>query len=277
MAPVRRYLRISKYSVLECRIYLDNPALAQSWLLNPRNPILPKVIESIRPLVLPKLREEKERSKKKSKKKSVKDVVVSDEFEVSIFLTETSTRHSLLYKTKHFRDKLPLKMESNSSKLIGETDSIPVDVDDEYRAPVLQEEDDDEVRLADIPIAETTTRRSKRQRGMLNPGQDDDEASEEDETASAIEIDSDTEAPPHKRHRAQENDGLDGGDDKKKLAMDVSYEGFAIYGQVLCLVVKKRASAAPSSVGGAKGRPEGQAMMENWISSTQMPVGEDIS
>jgi hypothetical protein len=77
MAPVRRYLRISKYSVLECRIYLDNPALAQSWLLNPRNPILPKVIESIRPLVLPKLREEKERSKKKSKKKSVKDVVVS--------------------------------------------------------------------------------------------------------------------------------------------------------------------------------------------------------
>lgn len=167
-------------------------------------------------------------------------------------------------------------MESNSSKLIGETDSIPVDVDDEYRAPVLQEEDDDEVRLADIPIVETTTRRSKRQRGMLNPGQDDDEAFEDDETASAIEIDSDTEAPPHKRHRAQENDGLDGGDDKKKLAMDVSYEGFAIYGQVLCLVVKKRASAAASSAGGAKSRPEGQAMMENWISSTQMPVGEDI-
>lgn len=77
MAPVRRYLRISKYSVLECRIYLDNPALAQSWLLNPRNPMLPRVIESIRPLVLPKLREEKERSKKKStKKKSIKDVVV---------------------------------------------------------------------------------------------------------------------------------------------------------------------------------------------------------
>lgn len=77
MAPLRRYLRISKYSVLECRIYLDNPALAQSWLLNPRNPILPRVIESIRPLVLPKLREEKERSKKKSsKKKTIKDVVV---------------------------------------------------------------------------------------------------------------------------------------------------------------------------------------------------------
>lgn len=77
MAPIRRYLRISKYSVLECRIYLDNPAFAQSWLLNPRNPVLPRVIESIRPLVLPKLREEQQRSKKKSsKKKAVKDVVV---------------------------------------------------------------------------------------------------------------------------------------------------------------------------------------------------------
>ncbi|KAF5244125.1 hypothetical protein FAUST_2476 [Fusarium austroamericanum] len=280
MAPVRRYLRISKYSVLECRIYLDNPALAQSWLLNPRNPILPKVIESIRPLVLPKLREERERIKKKSKKKTVKDVIVTDEFEVSIFLTETSTRHSLIYRTKHFRDKLPPKLESNSSKLIGETDSIPMDVDDEYHAPVLQEEDEEDVRLSDIPVAETTTRRSKRQRGMLDPGQDGSEVSEDDETTSAIEIDSDTEAPPHKRPRARENDGLDASDDKKKLAMDVSYEGFAIYGQVLCLVVKKRVSAATTSnsnSGGAKSRPEGQAMMENWISSTQVPIDEDMA
>jgi hypothetical protein len=77
MAPIRRYLRISKYSVLECRIYLDNPALAHSWLLNPRDPVLPKVIESVRPLVLPKLREERERSRKKStKKRGIKDIVV---------------------------------------------------------------------------------------------------------------------------------------------------------------------------------------------------------
>lgn len=77
MAPIRRYLRITKYSVLECRIYLDNPALAESWLLNPRNAILPRVIESVRPFVLPKLREENERNKGKSKqKKGVKDVVV---------------------------------------------------------------------------------------------------------------------------------------------------------------------------------------------------------
>lgn len=88
MAPIRRYLRISKYSVLECRIYLDNPALAHSWLLNPRNPVLPKVIDSVRPLVLPKLREERERSRKKStKKRGIKDIVVEGAFSRPLFET----------------------------------------------------------------------------------------------------------------------------------------------------------------------------------------------
>lgn len=78
MAPLRRYLRISKYSVLECRIYVDNPALVPSWLLHPRDPVLPRVIESVRPLVLPKLMEERERAKKKGAKKkgAIRDVLV---------------------------------------------------------------------------------------------------------------------------------------------------------------------------------------------------------
>jgi hypothetical protein len=93
MAPIRRYLRITKYSVLECRIYLDNPALARSWLLNPRDPVLPRVIEAVRPLVLPKLREEKERAKKKStKKRGIKDVLVEGEFRVFLAEFGYSTR-----------------------------------------------------------------------------------------------------------------------------------------------------------------------------------------
>lgn len=74
MAPIRRYLRISKYSVLECRIYLENPADSR-WLLNPREPVLPRVFESIRPLVLPKLREESQRALAKKKSNPVKDVL----------------------------------------------------------------------------------------------------------------------------------------------------------------------------------------------------------
>jgi hypothetical protein len=210
---------------------------------------------------------------------------------------ETTTRHSLAYKTKHFREKLPPRMESNSTKLISETDRTAVDVDLlEDQAPVLRQEDEEEsLFLADIPSADTV-RRSKRQRRA--PGRDgdidgDSDTYDDDETASAIEIDSDTEAPPHKRHRVRTGlsddipKGEGEGDDKKKLAMDVSYEGFAIYGQVLCLVIKKRDSgrrSSPSHGGGAAAsagvsgsRPEGQAMMENWISSTQMPVGEEVS
>lgn len=80
MAPLRRYLRITKHSVLEVRIYLDQPANAETWLLKRDNPALPRVIKAIRPLVLPKLREENERGKgrggSKGKRKGVKDVVI---------------------------------------------------------------------------------------------------------------------------------------------------------------------------------------------------------
>ena len=74
MPPVRRYLRISKYSVLECRIYLDNPSDTR-WLLNTRDPVLPRIFAAIRPLVVPKLREENERLFAKKKGNPVKDVI----------------------------------------------------------------------------------------------------------------------------------------------------------------------------------------------------------
>jgi hypothetical protein len=75
MAPIRRYLRISKYSVLECRIYLENPSDAR-WLLDSRDPVLPRIFTTIKPLVLPKLREENERALAKKKSNPVKDVIV---------------------------------------------------------------------------------------------------------------------------------------------------------------------------------------------------------
>jgi hypothetical protein len=74
MAPIRRYLRVSKYSVLECRIYLEDPSDSR-WLLDSRDPILPRIFASIRPLVLPKLREENERLLARKKGKPVKDVI----------------------------------------------------------------------------------------------------------------------------------------------------------------------------------------------------------
>ena len=211
-----------------------------------------------------------------------------DDFEVSIFLTETNTRHSILSKQKHFHENPPPKMRSNANKLMGETNDNPVDVDAGGDAPILREEEsDDEGRLANIPSAPGTknTHGSKRRRAAQGTEEVDD--SEFEDSASAIEVDSDTELPPNKRLRDGGSD-LDGtedgdepGDDKKKLAMDVSYEGFAIYGRVLCLVVRKKDNPK-SKPGGSGGRatsrtqPAGQAKMENWITSTQIPVGEEI-
>ena len=75
MAPIRRYLRITKYSVIECRIYLDNPSDTR-WLLDRRDSVIARVFAAIRPLVLPKLREETARAITKKKDKPVKDVIV---------------------------------------------------------------------------------------------------------------------------------------------------------------------------------------------------------
>ncbi|KAI1404909.1 hypothetical protein F4819DRAFT_445919 [Hypoxylon fuscum] len=342
MAPIRRYLRITRYSVLECRIYLDNPALAHTWLLNPRNPVLPRVIESVRPLVLPKLREERERSRKKStRKKGIKDVVVEDDFEVSIFLTETSTRHALLTKHKHFHDTTQTKLVSNSGRLVGASNEAPIDVDAATElAPIIQrEESDDEdaaAALAAIPAVDETAagsssgRRPKRARRntetetetaadrsgeghqqnsdveIVSDSQDEEGVDGDDDDGLFVHDDDDpdddqaTRSPPAKRRRQAAAVTAEGSnaedDDKKKLAMDISYEGFSIYGRVLCLVVKRREgsiSAGPQQLagrgrttaagttaatkpGGGVGGGRGQAMMENFILSTQVPAGAEI-
>ena len=141
-------------------------------------------------------------------------------------------------------------MLSTSTKLIDETNSSPVDVDAGENRPVLAEPDDDDenVQMADIPLAEASA------------GAD-----------SPIDVEDSTGQFP----TMQDNDE---DEDKKKLAMDVTYEGFAIYGRVLCLVVKKRDprlvhTGNAANTGKASG--QGQARMENWISSTQAPLGED--
>jgi len=59
-------------------------------------------------------------------------------------------------------------------------------------------------------------------------------------------------------------------DDKKKMAFSTTYDGFSIHGQILCLVVKRKGNGKGKElVGGA-----GQAMMEDWIASTQMAEGQ---
>ena len=316
MAPIRRYLRITQYSVLEVRIYLDNPALAHSWLLNSRDPVLPRVIESVRPLVLPKLREENERArgkgkgKGKGKKKGVKDVVttgtnalvgshkgqlgprssrmfaltcsISDEYEVSIFLTESSTRHSLLTKHKDF-GTTSSRLKSNSSKLTNwltrGSNEKPVEVPDDDEQPQLLREEDDSIDLAEIPDA------GLGQAGPEGEGQSRKPSRTEDDDEDTLFVNEESESerdtvPESVAARTSKRSRKDAGhedaqgkmDDKKKLRFNTSYDGFSIYGRILCLVVKRRGGKAKSGTGAPD---TGQQMLENWV-STQAAQDQEV-
>ncbi|KAK5126776.1 hypothetical protein LTR85_009710 [Meristemomyces frigidus] len=265
MSPIRRYLRITKYSVLEVRIYLDKPSDAP-WLLSSRDNVLPRVIEEVRPKVLPKLREENENAKKKGSKKNrgIKDVVGQEDFEVTIFLTELSTRHSLLTKQKQFTSKPKLKATGN--KLTGwlNTSDNPIHIADDGKPPeVLREDADDVPELRDIPEADKGSKRKAN-------GADEDDTlfvSSDDEEFFQTQR---QRTPKRRKRAAAKDDSPDASeldediqDDKKKLALNTSYDGFSIYGRILCLVVKRkgrRAQPSHAPVGGSQ-------MMEHWVST----------
>ncbi|KAK3066150.1 hypothetical protein LTR53_017624 [Teratosphaeriaceae sp. CCFEE 6253] len=269
MSPIRRYLRITKYSVLEVRIYLEKPSDA-SWLLSSREPVLARIIEEVRPLVLPKLREENENAKKKTSKKQrgIKDVVSRDDFEITIFLTELSTRHSLLTKQKHFADKPPLK--PTGTKLTGwlNTSDNPIHVTDDDEAPeILREDDEDAPELRDIP--EVGGDKGKRKAAAPTPAP----AADEDDPLFVSSDDEDffltqQERPKKRRKRGGEEPAVPDEpvpDDKKKLAMNTAYDGFSIYGRILCLLVKRKDRKATAAEN--NGFMGGSQMMENWVAT----------
>lgn len=264
MAPIRRYLRITKYSVLEVRIYLDKPS-DQPWLLSSRDPVLPRIIEEVRPKVLPKLREENENARKKGgkKKKGIKDVASQEDFEVIIFLTELSTRHSLLTKHKHFSDKPKLK--STGNKLTGwlNNSENPITVEDEDAPQVLREDEDEVVALKDIPEADAGSKR----KGRAANDEDDDALFVSSDDEETFQTQRERSSKRRKRNESAKEtaESEAAADDKKKLAMNTSYDGFSIYGRILCLVVKRKGKKAAAT--NANAPAGGSQMMEQWVST----------
>ncbi|KAF3480610.1 uncharacterized protein GIQ15_05957 [Arthroderma uncinatum] len=226
MGPIRRYLRVSKCTVLECRIYLENPSDSR-WLLDSHGAMLQRVIASIRPLVQPKLREEKERIKAKKKSKPVKDVLVEDDFEVSIFLRESGSRHSLLTRQKTFKNDRG-RITSNSEKMTSGTNDSPIQIPEQGsgEARILVESDEDE----QIPFANDAA---------LDRSKDDEQ--------QAVEV-------------VANNDATK---DEKKLGLTTTYDGFGIWGWVLCLIIKRKKPTETAQKGSAEA--PGQALMEEWI------------
>ena len=162
----------------------------------------------------------------------------ADDFEVSIFLTDVSAPHAILTRQKRF--------EEPSGPDAAGTRARPVDVDDAAPVPHIRREssDEDKVDLDAIPLGRDAAGRTA------------------DEAVAVPDSDEDG---PGRGSPAAASDA----DDKKKLGLTTSYEGFQIYGRILCLIVTRtggpRAAQTPAGTGGGGG----QAMMEEWIASTQ--------
>ena len=151
-------------------------------------------------------------------------------------MTQTSSRHSILRKSKFIKpDPTPSRVTRRRQTTLTQIgnradDAFDVDndVDDVNNTPILREEDDESddeaAELSNIPFA-----------------------SKSNGAGDAIDVDD------------MEDVQEAGGDDKKKIPMNTSYQGFAIYGRILCLVVKRVKKVQEKGVG------DGKAMMEEWI------------
>lgn len=156
------------------------------------------------------------------------------------------------------------RLGTTNGRLSGTRDA-PVEVGEGAQGIVTEESEG--VRMADIPSAtgneahgSATLAKEDSQEGLFVSDDSDGRNADAEETPSSKN--------KGKRPVGEEDDG--GEDDKKKLGMNTTYDGFSIYGRILCLVVKRRGTAKGKEIAGGAG----QAMMEDWITSTQMGEGQ---
>ena len=220
--------------------------------------------------------------------------VVADEFDVSIFLTDTSTRHSVLTKRKDFTNKTR-RIRSNSGKmtrLLGaNVEKEQMQVADGHshesidNTIIIREEEDENdaeasIKLSDIPEvpskeAKDTTLHPEERRTSTAAGQNKEEAQDiSSDDSSAGQKDTMPELVEDVRKKSAKaaetsRDAVD--DNKKKLLLHTTYDGFSIYGRILCLIVnyKKPAIAKKNNAGGGltPANRVGQQMLEQWVSS----------
>lgn len=169
-----------------------------------------------------------------------------DDFEVALFLRESRTRHSLLTRQKTFEEPDDAQKRKPVDQAAGSAETgILVESDDEaepslHNIPAATEDDTSTKRPAetDPPDASPERQRSsKRQKGKQ----------------AAFEEDQDQ--------------------DEKKLRFRTNYEGFNIYGWVLCLLVTRKGVAAKQA---DTAEPKRQVLMEEWMATqTQGDMDEE--
>lgn len=142
--------------------------------------------------------------------------------------------------------------------------------DDVAPLELLREEDvEDVMNLDDIPAAPI-----KKKRRMAKETDDDEDAlfvSSSDEETFLTQRETSKRASSRPASQGEKSDDRNDGsdedieeaEDKKKLALNTTYDGFSIYGRILCLVVKRKGHRPTT-----QGIPvAGSEMMEHWVST----------
>lgn len=262
MPILRRYVRVSKFTVLETRIFLPSPA-DLPWLT--RTPAMSRVFAEVKHLVLPMLIEAREQRQTGGKAKAKQREVVAagnlftalqshggslisptEDFEVSIYLTGAGTLHAVLRKTREI--KPAKKLQGNSTRLMDAARG------DEVEPVVIREEDEDDapIDLTDIPEAPADGHDSDEEPLFL-PGHGSEDSDDDF-------------IPNPKTQKWKRKESEDVNEDKKKLRFRTEYEGFTIYDKVLCLVVtRKEKRKEKPTVGAARGN----GLIEGWIAMSQ--------
>jgi hypothetical protein len=153
------------------------------------------------------------------------------------------TPHSVVKRHKTFATKAP------QGKLSGTQDE-PLEVEDSGDSPQLQREESEEnevVKMEDIPTFDSTTNVS----GTTA------------ETATSV-LDGGEPQPQDDQSTTTNLQGVTETEDKKKMGMVATYEGFRVDDHVLTLLVTRTDGKGKEIDTGG-----GHAMMEEWITSTQ--------
>ncbi len=189
-------------------------------------------------------------------------------------------------KQKVFKDKA--RIQSNSGKLTNwltsGTSDEPVVINDESVGPIVirEEEDEGSINLADIPQADSPAKQSSRstRRNLMRGNADQDSISNASDSGDSAlfvpQLDDQTnKIIGQQSHVGQDEDTLNAQeDDKKKFGLKTSYDGFSIYGRILCLIVKRRGTRTQVGGGGTHSNPS-QTMLENWVSTQAAGDNED--
>ncbi|KZS97659.1 hypothetical protein SISNIDRAFT_436199, partial [Sistotremastrum niveocremeum HHB9708] len=265
------YLRISSHSVMPLYLYLDHRHT--EWM---SDRILQQVLADLRPLINPKLREEKDvnlSSGGLNGKRGTVDVHRGDTYQFAFFFRKVEP-HSVLIKTRQFVDGppkpepkepeivTPATTSSNTKKRKRATKKSAKTSSRRSRAVQFESEEEEEIgdiqetsssddeRASDATRTRKAPRRSNRQHKTSNYIEASDEETEtpmdataEERTDDLRQDDAISEEPNDRRRRNTHTEvihiDVDEPDEKKiKPILQLRYQGFSIYDRCLCVILE---------------------------------------